>query len=248
MIFDKTGTLTEGQFGVVDITTAKGLSEEDALSLTAAVEGDGTDAELAELAGEAVGAVAGAGEDDGTAGSTDDLGGVLHPVVMLDEPEVVAGIDGVVLHRAGIVAHRIALVLAAERGDVTVEGRREQQRLPLLGGLVEDATHRRHEAHVGHTIGFVDDNDVGLAEVDDTLLDEILETAGGGDENVDALAEGLLLRSVTDAAVDGEDVAAGGPGGGGELFLDLLGEFPGGGEDQGSGLVLVSLLDTGEQR
>ncbi len=40
VIFDKTGTLTEGQFGVIDIATANGLGEEEALALTAAVEGD----------------------------------------------------------------------------------------------------------------------------------------------------------------------------------------------------------------
>jgi P-type Cu2+ transporter len=40
VIFDKTGTLTEGRFGVVDIATADGLEEEEALALTAAIEGD----------------------------------------------------------------------------------------------------------------------------------------------------------------------------------------------------------------
>jgi Cu2+-exporting ATPase len=40
VIFDKTGTLTEGRFGVVDIATANSLTEEEALALTAAVEGD----------------------------------------------------------------------------------------------------------------------------------------------------------------------------------------------------------------
>jgi Cu2+-exporting ATPase len=40
LIFDKTGTLTEGQFGVVEIATANSLGEEEALALTAAVEGD----------------------------------------------------------------------------------------------------------------------------------------------------------------------------------------------------------------
>jgi Cu2+-exporting ATPase len=40
VIFDKTGTLTEGRFGIVDSVTADGLSEEEALALTAAVEGD----------------------------------------------------------------------------------------------------------------------------------------------------------------------------------------------------------------
>ena len=40
VIFDKTGTLTKGQFGVVGQATAEGWSEEDALALTAAIEGD----------------------------------------------------------------------------------------------------------------------------------------------------------------------------------------------------------------
>ena len=40
MVFDKTGTLTRGEFGVVGIATAEGLSEEEALRLASAVEQD----------------------------------------------------------------------------------------------------------------------------------------------------------------------------------------------------------------
>ncbi|MDF1499718.1 MAG: copper-translocating P-type ATPase [Anaerolineales bacterium] len=40
VIFDKTGTLTKGEFGVVDITTADALPEDEALALAAAIEGD----------------------------------------------------------------------------------------------------------------------------------------------------------------------------------------------------------------
>ncbi len=40
VVFDKTGTLTKGEFGVVELATADGWSEEEALALTAAVEGD----------------------------------------------------------------------------------------------------------------------------------------------------------------------------------------------------------------
>ena len=40
IVFDKTGTLTEGEFGVVGIRTAGGWSENDALALAAAIEGD----------------------------------------------------------------------------------------------------------------------------------------------------------------------------------------------------------------
>jgi len=40
VVFDKTGTLTRGEFRVVDITTAPGLSADDALRLAAALERD----------------------------------------------------------------------------------------------------------------------------------------------------------------------------------------------------------------
>jgi Cu2+-exporting ATPase len=40
VMFDKTGTLTEGEFGVVDMATVDEWSDDDALALAAAVEGD----------------------------------------------------------------------------------------------------------------------------------------------------------------------------------------------------------------
>jgi len=40
VIFDKTGTLTEGRFGVVGIETINGVQKDDAIALTAAIEGD----------------------------------------------------------------------------------------------------------------------------------------------------------------------------------------------------------------
>jgi Cu2+-exporting ATPase len=40
VIFDKTGTLTKGEFGIVNIATAKGQNEDDVLALAAAIEGD----------------------------------------------------------------------------------------------------------------------------------------------------------------------------------------------------------------
>jgi P-type Cu2+ transporter len=40
VVFDKTGTLTTGEFGVVSITTAEGVSDTEALTLAAAVEQD----------------------------------------------------------------------------------------------------------------------------------------------------------------------------------------------------------------
>jgi Cu2+-exporting ATPase len=40
VVFDKTGTLTKGEFGVVGIKAGDGMGEDEALALTAAIEGD----------------------------------------------------------------------------------------------------------------------------------------------------------------------------------------------------------------
>ena len=76
----------------------------------------------AELLGETVGAVTGAGEHDGAPGGSDDVGGVLHPIVVFDQPEVMAGIDSFGLGGAGVVTDRVVLVLPAQRGDVARRG------------------------------------------------------------------------------------------------------------------------------
>ena len=49
----------------------------------------------------------------------------------------------------------------------------------------------RLEAHVEHAVGLVEDEDVDLAERDDAAGDQVLEPAGGGDEDVGA-AGGLI--------------------------------------------------------
>jgi P-type Cu2+ transporter len=41
VVFDKTGTLTRGEQGLVELATTDGFDESEALSLAAAVEGDG---------------------------------------------------------------------------------------------------------------------------------------------------------------------------------------------------------------
>ena len=67
-------------------------------------------------------------------------------------------------------------------------------------------------------------------EGDDVAGDQVLEPAGGGDEDVGA-ARGLALRAEADAAVDGGDRQPAGVGDGAQLVDDLAGELAGGGED-----------------
>src|SRR6185437_7026706 len=66
---------------------------------------------------------------------------------------------------------------------------------------------------------------------DRAATEEVLEAAGGGDEDVGAL-RGLDLRAEADAAVDRGDAQAAGPGQRFEFVDDLAGELAGRREDQ----------------
>ena len=130
------------------------------------------------------------------------------------------------------MAHRVALVAAHERVDRAVERRREQQRLAGLRRRVEQALDHREEAHVGHAVGFVDDDDLDRVEADFAALDEVGEAARARDEDVDAAAQGLQLQAEAGAAVDGRDPQLALPAEPLELAADLRGELAGGNEDE----------------
>ncbi|MNQ53030.1 hypothetical protein D3C85_670610 [compost metagenome] len=92
--------------------------------------------------------------------------------------------------------------LAGEVGDVFGEGCREQQVLTLGRQAREDFLHVVHETHVEHAVGFVEDEDFHVAEVDGLLVGQVEQTAGAGDQHVDALGERLDLRVHADATED----------------------------------------------
>ena len=121
-----------------------------------------------------------------------------------------------------------------ELADFVGHGGGEEEGLAFFGEGAEDAANVGEEAHVEHAVGFVEDEDFEVLEVGVGGAEMVEEAAGGGDDDVDAGAEGVFLRAHADAAVDG---CAGDGGVGGhfeEVGVDLRGEFAGGGEDEGA--------------
>ena len=188
------------------------------------------EAELVELLGEAVGAVTGATEDDRRPGGVDDLGHDRVAVGLVDLPEAMRGGLDVGGLLADLVAHRIALIVAGELGDVTVERCREQHGLTIRRGLVEQTADGGHESHVGHAVGLVEHDLPDVTQVDVTALDQVFEAARAGHQDVDAALEGAQLPAVTDTAVDGVDAHVAGEAA--QLGRDLLGELTSRGEHQ----------------
>ncbi len=106
------------------------------------------------------------------------------------------------------------------------------------------------EAHVEHAVGFVEHEDLHVRQVAGALLVQVEQAARRGHEDVDALVQAVDLRLHADAAEDDHAGQRHVLAVGAHAFLDLGGEFAGGGEDQGANehaALGILLLAVGEQ-
>ena len=117
-------------------------------------------------------------------------------------------------------------------GDFRRDGGREKQGLALLGTLLHDAAHVRHEAHVQHPVHFIEDEDFQMPQVNRPLLHEIQQTAGSGDQHIHAGFEAFALFAVTDPAVDEQGADARFAAVFQKLLFHLTGQFAHRFEDQ----------------
>ena len=146
------------------------------------------------------------------------------------------------------VAGRITLVALHEAVDRAVERRREQQRLAGRRGAVEQLLDRGQEAHVGHAVGLVDDDQLDLVEVDLAPLDQVGEPTGARDEHVDAAAQRLELRAEAGAAVDRGDAQLARASEPLELTADLCRELARRYEDESTRPTRSCLADACDER
>ena len=162
------------------------------------------------------------------------------------------GEEAVLDHRLGALRLGVGVragVVGVGGGDAaggTGEGRREEERLAVVGGERDDPVDGGAEAHVEHPVGLVEDEDADPAKRDRAAGDQVLEPARGGDDDVGA-SGGLDLGAEADAAVDGGDAQLAGADQRRELVDDLAGELPGRGEDEGLRTLLSGLDQIGER-
>ena len=97
---------------------------------------------------------------------------------------------------------RLAQILSGERlltsgGIVALE----QERLPIRRDLIDDSVDLRREAHVEHSIRFVEYQNLEIVEHDILPVEMVDQPSGGGHHDVDSRAQLLLLRLQRDTAV-----------------------------------------------
>ncbi|WTX72007.1 hypothetical protein OG788_22410 [Streptomyces sp. NBC_00647] len=213
----------------------------------AAVQRVGLHTGVAELLGDAVGAQLGTDEDDRAALAGGDRGGDRRLVLGLHDEDVVRHRRDVALGAVDLVRHRVRQVALDQRGDLVLHRGGEQHALAAGRDLVEQLGDLGQEAQVRHLVGLVEDGDLGVLQRAGAAVDDVAQTARGGDEDVDAALQGVDLvahrrTAADDLHLQAEDVAVGL-----QRVGDLHGQLTGRREDDGARLLLLGVT-TGELR
>ncbi len=172
-----------------------------------AVDGGGFDAAGLQIGGDLVGRTLGTGEDQRT--------GQRRVGVHFRQQGALADrldIDHALFDALGGRGFRrdrhllgVGQQFAGQDAGFLGHGRREEQVLAFVRQLLRDLADRLDEAQVQHLVGFVKDEELDAAQVDGLLFQVVHQAAGGGDQDVEAAVQRLVLRTVLDAAVDGGD-------------------------------------------
>lgn len=204
-----------------------------------------------ELVGEPVDLSAGVAEDDGL-GDGDGLvqvgEGVELPILLLDgNVELLNTFEGKLVlldENTNGVAHE----LGGDLKDVLGHSSGQENDLGGLGQKLEDVVDLLGETAGQHLVGLVEDEHLHVVGLQDTTLDHVVNTAGGTDDDLGAILQGLHV--VTDGGAANAGVARDVHEitDGDDDLLDLLGQLAGGGEDKSlAGLDRgVDLLEGGD--
>ncbi len=144
-------------------------------------------------------------------------------VVVDDAIEALFDVGGRRIRARDLDGDGILQVALREASDLRREGGREQQRLPLLGQVGQDALQVRQEADVEHAVGLVEHDVLDLVQHAVLRLDVVEQAAGRGDQHLDAAAQLLGLRLDVDPAEDHDRAQQGVA----RVALDVVGDLVG---------------------
>ncbi len=149
------------------------------------------------------------------------------------------GVDGqpLVAHADG--DRPVLAEVPRELFDFARPSRTPEERLPLGLEVVDDGLDLGQEAHVEHAVCFVEDEDEDLVELDVSALDEVVQSAGRGDEQVCTSREVVALGVRVCASVDAGDVEVDGLDEGLGALVDLADQFSRGRHHEGARFFLV---------
>jgi hypothetical protein len=205
-----------------------------ALRLTqTTVQGPGTDACRYQLARQPVGGPLGANEQERAPRVRGNGDGDVDLCLRCNPDEAMLHRGDVFVLSYDLVMNRVVLVSLHQPIDVSIEGGREEKRLVLVFDPAKNAFDLGHEAHVGHLVGFIEDNDADLVERQRSAVEQVIEPARRRDDDIDTGAKDIGLAIQRGTTVDRSDAHAAGNGDRGQCPCDLASEFTGRDEHDG---------------
>src|SRR4051794_2930526 len=218
----------------VGVAGVEALERPLALALgLVAVHGHGGHAGGDEPLGQAVRAALGADEDQrAVAIVAERVEQRVEARLAIDLDEAVLDLGGRARRRRVLVADGVVRVAARDLAGRAVERRGEEQRLAVVAALGDDPVDGGPEAHVEHPVGLVEHEQLHVLERHVAALEEVLEAAGGRDEDVRAGRLALLLGDA-DAAVGDRHLERAGVRQRAQLLDDLDRELARRGEHEG---------------
>src|SRR5580693_358903 len=178
-----------------------------ALALVA-MNGGSVDARLVEGAGDAVGAVLGAGEDDNARefGIVEQFDQQVALLRRFDKEDVMLDAVGGLRCRRHRDLNRVPQQFAGERANVRGHRRGEEQVLPLPGQFPDDTADRLDEAEVKHLVDFVEHQKFDRVETRDARVEMIEEPTGRRDQHIEASLKRANLSAMRHAAEHDRDL------------------------------------------
>ena len=152
-----------------------------------------------------IGATLGPTEHDRRSDLCHDLCGHTYAIRSFDLPEHVLRSRAIGVGSGLLVTHRIGHVALDDHVDVAIQSRRKEERLTLLRTGIEQSSDLWQEAHVGHSVCFVENHQIDIAEVDMALIDQVGHPPGTRDRYVHSCLERSDLVTETDSPVEGLD-------------------------------------------
>ena len=157
------------------------------------MQGSGSEAAVHQLLRHTGSITLGLGEDDGTAAAGSAQNAANHLVLV----QVVRTVDDLanrrlslrsVLGVSGANTHGLGHVLACHRNDRAGHGCGEQHALTVLRQVAEDLLNRRLETQIQHLVSLIEDHNLNLLQVQETLLVQVDNAAGGAHRNLQTAA------------------------------------------------------------
>jgi hypothetical protein len=100
------------------------------------------------------------------------------------------------------MSDRVSHVALDDYVNALVECGREQKMLCVVGSAIEQTLHTWKKSEIGHVIGLIENTNFNSIEFAEVLADQIFESTGTSDNDIDSLSKRVDLRVLTNATED----------------------------------------------